>query len=272
MVKLLLILLSAMLIAPNFIDLNINTKNEYNNKEEFSPQLSYIKSLDKLEQHTDSVAAAQHIPQGSADYFILLESIIANRFYHGFSHYRLNHNWIAAVSERVIGFGLACKVNPEDILQSKAGACSQQAAVIMAIAKRKKTDYRSLGFPHHYAMEVKVNGSWYFLDPNMEPRISKQQRMQENWHGKSDRLKKFYDAAQHGNMDYAFGTGLQPDFGAVNANPAPRLKIFHAITWMLSRTIWCLPLLLAFAKGRRRSPAAKPVYYTEQNLFPLLPV
>ncbi|MCP9752905.1 hypothetical protein [Ferruginibacter sp. HRS2-29] len=271
MVKLLLILLSALLMAPNFIDVNINKKNEYNHKEEFSPQLDYIKSLDQLEQHTDSIATAQHIGQSSADYFILLETIIAERFYHGFSHYRLKHNWIAAVSERLIGYGLACKVNPEDILQSKAGACSQQAAVMMAIAKRKHVDYRSVGFPHHYAMEVNVNGCWYFLDPNMEPLISKEQRMEESWHGRSDELKQFYDADQHGNMDYAFGTGLQPNYGSVNANPAPRLKIFHSITWLLSRTIWCLPLMLAFAKRRRTSPSAKPAYYAEQNLFPLLP-
>jgi len=271
MVKVLLIMLSAMLVVPNFIDANINKKNEYNNKEEFSPALTYIRSLDKLEQHTDSIAAVQHIPQGSADYFILLESVIAERFYHGFSHYRLNHNWIAAVSERLIGYGLACKVDPEDILQSKAGACSQQAAVMMAIAKRKHVDYRSIGFPHHYAMEVKVNGSWYFLDPNMEPRISKEQRMQESWHGRSDELKQFYDTSQHGNMEYAFGNGLQPNFGSVNANPAPHLKIFHSITWLLSRTIWGLPLLLAFAIRRKKVPSAKPVYYTGQNLFPLLP-
>jgi hypothetical protein len=276
MMKPLLILLSALLIAPNFIDLNINKKNEYNQKEEYAPKLLYIKCLDKLENHVDSIAAENHIVQGSADYFILLESVIAQRFYHGFSHYKLDHNWIAAVSERVVGFGLACKVDPEDIMQSKAGACSQQAAVIMAIAKRKHVDYRSVGFPHHYAMEVKVDDIWYFLDPNMEPHITKEQRIQQNWHGKSDELKQYYDAMEHGNfnMDYAFGMDQQPVFGTTNANPAPRLKLFHSVTSFLSRSLWCAPLLFAFAYSRRKKTAPKRVLSvsrTNDNLFPLLP-
>jgi hypothetical protein len=275
MMKPLLIILSALLIAPNFIDLNINKKNEYNQKEEYIPKLLYIRSLDKLENHVDSIAADKRITQGSADYFILLESVIAQRFYHGFSHYKLNHNWVAAVSERVLGFGLACKVNPDDIMQSKSGACSQQAAVIMAIAKRKHVDYRSVGFPHHYAMEVNVDGNWYYLDPNMEPLITKEERMQQNWHGKSDELKQYYDAVKHGNlnMDNAFGMGQQPVFGATNANPAPRLKIFHSVTWFLSRSLWCAPLLFAFAYSRRKRTAPKRVsaaYHKNNNLYQLL--
>jgi hypothetical protein len=275
MIKPLLIVLSALLIAPNFIDLNINKKNEYNGKEEYTTTLLYIRSLDKLEQHTDSIAAERQVAQGSADYFILLESVISQRFYHGFSHYKLDHNWIAAVSERMFGFGLACKVYPDDIMQSKAGACSQQAAVMMAIAKRKNIDYRSIGFPHHYAMEVNVKGNWYYLDPNMEPLITKEERMQQNWHGKNDELKQYYDAVDHGNlnMDYALGMGQQPVFGATNANPAPRLKIFHSITWFLSRSLWCVPLIFAFAYSRRKRTAPKKVfaaYHTNDNLFPLL--
>ncbi|MEP6711158.1 MAG: hypothetical protein ABJA37_02020 [Ferruginibacter sp.] len=275
MIKPILVALSVILLVPNFIDKNINDHTAYNLKEKFVPSLSYINSIDKLEAHTDSLAATKNIPQQTADYYTLLESIVSDRFYHGFSQYTLKENWVAAVSQRVIGYGLDNKVLPADIMKNEMAACSQQTAVMMAIAKKKKTNYRSVGFPHHYAMEVEEKGYWYFLDANMEPSISTNQRRLRNWRAQNDSLKKYYNAHIYSTLNYQFGVNQKASFGALNGNPAPRLKLFHIVTLLLSKLLWCIPLILLFVKikskaGFKKSP--KPGFNAANDLHPLLSV
>ena len=153
--KPLLITLSVILAVPNFIPLNINEELAYNKTERFSPLLSSINSIDKLENYVDQEAAIKKIDIHSPEYALLLSYFISCRFYHGFSHWKMNENWIAATGEKMTGIGLSCKVQPDEILKHPDAACSQQALVMMEILKRKKIDYRKVGFPHHYAIEIK---------------------------------------------------------------------------------------------------------------------
>ena len=128
--------------------------------------------------------------------------------------------------------------------------CSQQALVLMEILKRKHYSYRKVGFPHHYAIEVKVNGNWYFFDPNMEPYMNLKQRLHESWNASDDCLKKYYDTTKHKNLSWQFGNGQTADFGPVNEIPAQRLNFFQKTTGMLSKILWCFPLLFLFVKNR----------------------
>lgn len=271
MLKFLLIALSAFSLIPNFIDKSINETAQFSPKEKYDPKLSSINSIDKLENYTDSVAAGKYISPQSIDYFVLLESIISDRFYHGFSEYTLKENWVAALSQKIIGYGLDNKVQPNDIMKNQMAACSQQAAVMMAIAKRKKVDYRPVGFPHHYAMEIKEKGNWYFFDANMEPSINTTQRLHQSWNAQNDSLKKYYNTAVHTNLNYQFGIKKIAILGSVNDNPAPRLKLFHYITFLLSKLLWCVPLILVFVKKRNNAKAcitAKPDFINGAELYP----
>ena len=54
----------------------------------------------------------------------------------------------------------------------------------MEVIKRKKVAYKYLGLPHHYTTELQFNNSWYFFDPNMEPKISEEERNVKNWKNK----------------------------------------------------------------------------------------
>jgi hypothetical protein len=189
----------------------------------------------------------------------LVSYIISCRFYHGFSHWKLNENWIAAVGEKITGIGLSCKVQPDEIMQHPYAACSQQALVMMEILKRKKIDYRKVGFPHHYALEVRNNGNWYYYDPNMEPSMNLSQRLHQNWKQSNDSLKKYYDSTKHKDLAYQFGNGKMAEFGPVNEVPAKRLNLFQKVTGILSKTLWCLPLILLYAKNRStKIHAVKP--------------
>ncbi|MEO7523534.1 MAG: hypothetical protein ABIT58_05530, partial [Ferruginibacter sp.] len=224
--------------------------------------------------YVDGEAASKFISIYSEKYTALLAFIISCRFYHGYSHYTLSENWIASVSEKVFGNGLASKVDPEKIMEHKYAACSQQAIVMMAVLRKKNISYRKVGFPHHYALEARINSKWYFFDPNMEPAISLGERLHENWNGSNDHLKKYY--TKHGNVNWEFGSREEAVFGVENEIPGQNAKTFQSITKLFSKILWCFPLVFAVVKRRRgvRMYAVKPInhFEPEQNLTPVFPL
>ncbi len=246
----LLIIFSALLFLPNLFDLDINPQLPYNGRESFDPSLSRINSPEKFQQAVDSIALARHIPQHSFEYVETAESVVIKKFYHGFSHFTLQQNWIAAVCGRFVEEGIACKVRPEDILQQSHAACSQQAIVLMDLLRKKNIAYRKIGLPHHYALEVLVDNNWYFFDTNMEPVIPKEKRLATSWMHQCDSLKKYYDAKIHPNLDYQFGKGVIATAGVINEIPAQHAALFQSATAVLSKIIWCLPLLPLFFRRR----------------------
>lgn len=244
MAKILLSVLAILLFLPNLFDSESQSLPAYDGKERFSSQLAYINDIDKLEAHTDSLAFEQNICTKSFEYCELLEGIVKDRFYHGFSKFSLKENWIAALGGKWLEEGLACKVQPDDIMQHSNAACSQQSIVMMAVLKRKNISYRKVGFPHHYAMEVSIGNNWYFMDADMEPLITKTERMQHSWNHQNDILKKYYNINRFNDLDYKFGTALTASLGPINEVPASNAKMFHSVTFVMSRILWCFPLLL----------------------------
>ena len=244
MAKILLSILAILLFLPNLFDTDIHSVPAYDGKERFCSKLAYINNINKLEAHTDSIAVEQNICIKSFEYCELLEGIVKDRFYHSFSKFSLKENWIAALSGQWLEEGLACKVQPDDIMQHCNAACSQQSIVMMAVLRRKNIPYRKVGFPHHYAMEVSIGNIWYFMDADMEPFITKTERMQHSWNHQNDLLKKHYDVNRFNDLDYKFGSGLTATNGPVNEVPASNAKIFQSVTFVLSRILWCFPLLL----------------------------
>ncbi len=246
MQKILLSIAALLLLLPNLFTLDVNPLLQYNGKEKFDPSLSHISSISLLEKHTDSIANTKRIQQGSYEYATLLESVIAERFYHGFSHFSPAQNWIAAFAGKLFKEDYACIVQPDEMMPFPNAACSQQSMVMMAVLKNKNISYRSLGFPHHYAMEVLISKEWYFFDANMEPIISKEQRSLTNWQHQSDNLKQYYDKDRYGDLDYAFGNGLTAIIGAVNDTPAKNARAFHIITGVVSKVAWLFPFVFIF--------------------------
>ena len=244
--KTLLLVLALLLCLPFFFKKDVNPFPAYDKKEKFDPRLSFLNSVQKLETYTDSIAATNQIAAGSFEYAELLEAVLEQRFYHGFSHFAPAENWIAALSGKFLKEDYACKVQPDKIMQQPNAACSQQALVMMAVLRNKGMAYRSIGFPHHYAMEVLINKEWYFFDANMEPGISKQQRMFSSWKHQNDQLKQYYDSNRFTDLDFKFGKGLTATVGVINEVPGKRISLFHSITGVLSTLAWCLPLLLLF--------------------------
>jgi hypothetical protein len=248
MQKILLISLSVLLLIPNFFNKDLIPPLSYDQKEKFDPSMMRLDNIQSLEAYTDSLAAAKGVKTDSYEYLEVLVDVIKHRFYHGFSHFTLNENWIAALSGAYIKEDYSCKVSPETIIQHGNAACSQQAIVMMAILRNKNFTYRSLGFPHHYAMEIAVDKEWYFFDANMEPVMQKEQRRLSAWQHNNDQLKKYYDLNRFNDLDYKFGTGLPALVGEINEVPARNARLFYLGTGIMSKTAWLLPLLLIFFK------------------------
>ena len=248
MKKPVLIGISILFLALNFIDIDINKIEPYDQREEFNPGLSYLNTIDKLECYIDSMIKVSSVQPNTVDYVAVITHVIRFRFYHGFSHFTLKENWIAAVGEKIIGYGLASKVIPDDIMHYPYAACSQQAMVMMEILKRKNIAYRSVGFPHHFALEASINGRWYYFDPNMEPHINNIDREESVWSGKADSLKKYYDTTRFRDLNWKFGVNLNVTHGSVNQKYAGHVKFFQAVTAFTSKILWIFPLLLLFYK------------------------
>lgn len=247
-----LLTLSLLLLVPNFIPADINGTPDYNGKERYNPELGHIRSVAELESYVDACARLKNFDTHSPQYAAMLAYVISCRFYHGFSHWKMSENWIAALGEKTLGYGLASKVDPEEILQHPNAACSQQALVMMAVLRNKGISYRKVGFPHHYALEVQVNNQWYYFDPNMEPRMSITDRRHDHWGGMNDIVKTYYDPSNHRNLDYQFGRGQQAEIGPVNEIPAKNAARFQSVTAFLSKVCWLIPLcVLAFVTGPR---------------------
>lgn len=250
MFKGILILLSALLLLPNFIDRDINKQFAYDNIEKFTPSLLRIQTAEEMEAYTDSLAFTKGINVSSLQYFVLLENNIAERFYHSYSHYTLKENWIAALTEKFTSIALASKVRPNEIFHHPAAACSQQAIAMMGVARNKAVGYRKVGFPHHYALELYIKGNWYFFDPSKEPNVPLETRMHQNWAMDANNLKPYYNNEKYADIDFALGIGSNQKIllGNANQDPAPRAVLLQDITALLSKTIWILPLLLLFLK------------------------
>jgi hypothetical protein len=254
MKKYLLIFLSFLLFLPNLFNVDINGTSVYDHKEQFDPALADINSVDKLQKYVDSIAANKKFAPQSLDYVEIVGSTIQKRFYYGYSHFALNQNWIAALCGKFIKVNYACKVLPDEILKYPYAACSQQELVMMAILRNNNISYRSVIFPHHYALEVLLNDKWYYFDTDLEPRIRKEQRLADNWKNSADSLKKYYDRDYIKNLDYALGVNLPLMYGRINEIPAPHARIFNSVTGVLSKIAWCFPLLFLFYSERK--PAA----------------
>lgn len=249
MQKILLAFITLALFLPNLFTATLQKNLPYNGKEKFEPALSGINSVARLKNYTDSIATVKNIPPHSYAYVELLGTILERRFYHGFSHYALSENWMAALAGKLVKADYSCKVLPEEILAHGNAACSQQALVMMQVLRDKNISYRSLGFPHHYAIEVLADGQWYFFDTNMEPVISKEQRSLAHWQHRNDLMKQYYDPAIHADINYQFGYNATALIGPVNEEPGRRIAFFHTATGVLSKIGWLIPLLLLLYKG-----------------------
>ena len=231
-------------------------KSSYSRKEAFNPSLLRLNSMKKIELYCDSIyaeqALADSIENFESAYTDIVSTAVKDRFYHGYSYYGMNDNYMAVLISRATMPGLGALVIPDDILKHPSAACSQQSIVMMEILKRKGFKTRKVGFSGkryggHFAFEVFYEGSWHFNDPNLEPDKTVldaygQPDIAFLTHHPDVLLKAYRNWPKEEIMDIFSNF----HYGAVNTFPAPRAIIFQRATAFLSYTIW-LFFLIGFA-------------------------
>ena len=212
--------------------------------EEFNPDLAKsLRSVDLLQAYCDSIRPTRQIQPGSLAHADLMARVLRKRFFHGSSHYSLAQNWVAAVSGKMFWDHLSAIVLPDDILQYPFAACSQQEIVLMELFARNQIPYRKVLFNHHFALEAKFDSAWYFFDVNLEPAFRNERRTSLDSIIQQNQLVDIYkDRLDVAKIDSILGA---PQYGLINEFPAPRAKLFHRATYLLSKWGWLICFVAA---------------------------
>ena len=255
------LLMAAYQLAESSSTINYPDKKEnplFSFKEDFDPSLIKLNSLDKIADYCDSLYAEKSYSQKikfEEAFPEIVSAVIRNRFYHGYSLYGTNNNFLGVLFSKISMSGLRAIVIPDDILKYPYAACSQQSIVFMEILKRKGFSTRKVGFKGktygHFCFETYYDGGWHFYDPDMEPDVA----VLNAYHRPSIAI-----LARHTNIllkayqQYPSEEVLDifPNYfyGPVNTFAAPRAIIFQQLTKFFSYTIW-LFFLIAFILVRK---------------------
>jgi len=251
----------------------------YNGKEEFDPALVRLNTVDKLSDYADSLYEATYpkkkLLAKDETYPDLVTSIVRKRFYHGYSLYGFNSNYMAMALAQLSVRGLSAIVVPDDILKYPYAACSQQSIILMKLLQNKGYSTRSVGFSSkitgHFTFETYYDGGWHYNDPNKEPNemVLKAYNYPSiaflNQH--PDILVRAYPQF---SKDYVLTVFTHYTYGTINTFPAPKAIIFQKVAKFLSYSLWAF-FLFAFILVRRKYKKlkARPAITFRQNGFAL---
>jgi len=234
---------------------------QMNRTELYDAGLARLNDLQRLTAYCDSLYAASYQTQTSSyqkDYTNLVSQVIRKRFYHGYSYYGFNDNYLAFLFSKISKQGYSAIVKTDDILKHPMGSCSQQSIVMMQLLKNKGFQTRKIGFHGkkyggHFCLEVFYNNTWHFYDANLEPDANVLDAYDrpgiDSLVANMPLLLKAYSKNNEEEITDIFPTY---EYGAVNVYPAPNALLFHRITNFLTYTIWVF-FLIAFVLLRRLS-------------------
>jgi hypothetical protein len=237
-----------------------NDDPKFGFKEEFTPSLVRLNTVDKVLEYCDSLYVEKS-STGDAVKFEeafpqIVSAVLRNRFYHGYSLYSLDNNFMAVLLSRMSIRGLSAIVIPDDILKYPYAACSQQSIVFMEILQRKGFLTRKVGFQGknngHFCFEVYYNGNWHFYDPDMEPDMAvlnayNRPGIEFLAHHPAILIKAYRQYPNEKVLDIF----TNYFYGPVNTFAAPRAIIFQRLSKFFSYTLW-LFFLIAFILVRKK--------------------
>lgn len=195
-----------------------------------------IRSIDALVNYIENNFKGE---KNSFEFVNYIGTVISHRFYHNFSFYTTDDNWIAGLAGKLVREDVAAIVIPEDIMKFPNAACSQQSIVLMECARRFGLDYRKVSFDHHYAVEIKVKNKWHYVDTNIEV-ITKNESLDQLI--KTGRFFLLYRTRIPENDIKMYLA--HPRYGKVNAEPAPQAAAFQRFTSWMSDYFFCILFFL----------------------------
>lgn len=218
--------------------------NPYENAEVYDPSLIRLNNLDKMVGYCDSMYGNQQITD-SAKYANIVGIVVRNRFFHGYSYYRLGQNFIGWALAPYIHKNLSAIVLPDDILKHSNAACSQQSIIGMLLFMRKGFNVRKVGFYDpdsqggHFCFEVFYGNKWHFFDPDKEPVREILEKHNRPSIAELEANRALLDSVYY-REDSSVRNGylLKFTYGPVNKFPAPKARIYQYATKLLSWTLF----------------------------------
>ncbi len=231
----------------------------YDQAEEFDPSLQRLNSMNKISAYCDSVYRSEIASRGSVPesfYPELVSAVVRKRFYHGYSVYGLNSNYMAVGMSRMIMSGLSAIVVPDDILKYPYAACSQQSIITMELLREKGYDTRKVGLSGnitgHFTFEAFYQNSWHYYDTDKEPDaayLNANNRPSIAY--LNEHPEMLVRAYSRYSKAYVMDVFTNYSYGSVNEFPAEKAIIFQYVTKFLSYTMWSF-FLLAFVFVRKK--------------------
>lgn len=227
-------------------------------QEEFEPGLAHLESVDEVMSALNSATpgATQLQKLDAAD------ALLRRRFVHGYSYFRIEHNWMAAVL-RPLWDDLASPVRPNDILKFRRAACSQQAIVFQEVAERLGFEFAAVRAVGHFLPAVKIDGQWWVYDANRE--ISVRRYPLRMLLSAGPGIAEIYPPYA-AKLLLSGARAKQIRLTNVNSNPAKQASLLHGILAFLSKVGWLIALLLwAVLRTRPKQCAAAPAFPPVRN-------
>jgi hypothetical protein len=213
--------------------------------DQFDPDLQSIRNVDSAVAYVKgSRANASEAATVNA-----IDTFVRKRFVHGYSQLRPCQDWLAYLAGFVWD-DLRSPVLPDDILQFRRGACSQQAIVFEAIGRRLGLDVGSVRLTGHFLPTARVDGRWmvYDTDREIEPHSYSLASLLAGdpaviaLYGDFGRQSDIAGQAKRGEIR----------FSGINSNPAPRASLFHRLTHLFSHFGWAIFFGLFLANNAAR--------------------
>jgi hypothetical protein len=209
--------------------------------DQFDPDLQSVRSVNAAVAYVKG-ARSGATPTATAT---AVDTFVRKRFSHGYSEFTPCQDWIAYL----MGFAwsdLRNPVLPDDILQHRRAACSQQSIVFESIARQFGLDVASVRLDGHFLPATRLGGNWTVFDPDRE--IQPSSYPLSNLLAGDPRIEAFY-----GSVGRQLGMVRQARAGEVrlvhiNSNPAPRASLLHRLTHFFSHYGWAFFLGLFLAK------------------------
>lgn len=217
-----------------------------NISDQFDPDLQSIRSVDSAVAYVKGTRAnASEAATASA-----IDGFVRKRFVHGYSQLKPCQDWLAYIAGYVWK-DLRSPVLPDDILQFRRGACSQQSIVFEAIGRKLNLDVGSVRLTGHFLPAARIAGRWivYDTDREIEPHSYPLASLQA---GDPEVIALYGEFGRQSDMSGQAKRG-QIRLSDVNSNPAPRASLFHRMTHLFSQLGWAIFLGLFLARNAARA-------------------
>jgi hypothetical protein len=225
---------------PYFIPKNLDEK--------FDEELLKINTIEKL---TEAVTKKfEETGYDTAKTVRYIDILLRNRFYHSYSEYNLQDNWIAYLCGKYIWLHFLNPVIEEDIIKAPMAGCSQQGILFQNQLHNLKIKCSSIQFyplPYqnsgHYAISVWYGHTWHYFDSNLEPAIIDSTMPSVEQIINRKLYVQMYTKPVHTDFKEFF---INKNYARVPTDPNSKLNMyyFQAFTKFLSNWLWLIFLLL----------------------------